>query len=91
MKFDTYQHLILFFQLKKKIKKSELDPLDSSVFSRSVNKYLNIKLWQTRKASDTSNKKYNKNSTEFIITLKILLLIDIIMRLFDQYILIYLP
>ena len=32
--FDTYQHLILFFQLKKKIKKIELDPLDRSVFSR---------------------------------------------------------
>ena len=41
----------LFFDLKIS---SELDRLDKC-FSRSINKYLNIKLWKKRKTSDVGN------------------------------------
>ena len=43
----------LFFDLKIS---SELDRLDKC-FSRSINKYLNIKLWKKRKTSDVGNNK----------------------------------
>ena len=43
----------LFFDLKIS---SELDRLDKC-FSRSINKYLNIKLWKKIKTSDVGNNK----------------------------------